>query len=67
MVGYMLLHFSKAVRKFLQLPNITVRCSVSVNKGAGYVMEIALTYTPRELQRAIERVKKVVATEEKDV
>lgn len=65
-VGHMPLRFSKAVRKFLQRPNTAVRCSVnrkSGNRGAIYGLEILITCTPRGPQRAIERVKKVVAQE----
>lgn len=57
------LHFSKSVCKFLELPNTTVRCSISgkcVNRGAGYALEIPVTYTLQQPQEAIEWVKKVV-------
>ena len=65
-VGHISLHFSKAVCKFLQLPNSTVHCSVTgkcVNRAAGYGLEIPVTYTLCGPLRAIERVEKGVVRE----
>ena len=59
-------NFSKAVFKFLQLPDNTVHCSVigkRANRGAGYGLEILVTYTLREPQKAIKWVKKAVTRE----
>ena len=60
LVGHMPRNISEFVYKFLKLPNSKLFCKVKgkrLNRGAGYGLEIPVSYTFNEHEKSIEWIK----------